>query len=163
MSYDEESIANAILTALGTNMATQIAAVVTDKGDAVTPPTPRLYYMAEQHEIPEMSASIPACCVLVEEARSIDDQFIGGTRDMEVDAVITLGYIHGTETTLQQYCYRSSRAASKIMWDKSLNGLGAVGAKTIGERRRRGAMETVDGGFRKLTQHIFTIRYLEAF
>ena len=162
---DEEAIAKALMSGLSTNMATQLLNIDTEKADLVPTPVPKLYYLAEQQEIPEYSSASPVCTILLEDAgsESSTPQFIGGTRDIVLTAVITLGYINGTETTLQTWCYRASRALSKILWTSNLNGIGALGAKTFDEQRRRSPMTNKGGNFEKLTQHTFKIRYTEAF
>lgn len=163
MAYDEEALATAIITALTSNLGTKLAAIKAEKGDGITVPTPRLYYPAEQREIPELSATNPVVTTLVEGADT-KARYVGGTREVDLAALITLGVVHSSETTLQTYCYRLSRAISAIMWDTSVNGLGAIGGTVEAEKRERSDMLASEaGGFMKITHFNFTIDYLEAF
>lgn len=143
-----------------------LAAIKTDKGDGLTVPTPKLYYLKEQREIPEFSADNPIIEVTSGGAMFKKREMGGsmGNRNFDLDLRMILACMNSNETTLVSHVLRCSRAITKILWDKNLNGMRAVGGTVLRESRDRPEVIPADaGGYQQFTKLNFTIDYWEGF
>jgi len=104
-----ESAVKALIDYFTANMSAKLTAITTDKGDALSLGTVKVYYDAEQGDVPEY----PAIFVLGE-TTDIPEEGTGWVRGQNHISVVAL-LTDQDASKLKKKCYRYSRAITELV------------------------------------------------